>query len=180
MRWQVGKEGGVLERDARAAGGEAGEKADGQAGEARGRAAGMGRDGRGGLTAGWAALGALEGWLHSGNLLESSYSYRSTELAPEPSESAWPPTLRLRSLSPPPSRSISRLRAWTTTQSCRARAAPTFAPCHDIPYLDSDPTDETCSPRLSWHPHCLLSGIARACAVDGPELRLYRPRGSCV
>ena len=33
LRWQVGNEGGVLERDARAAGGEAGEKADGQAGE---------------------------------------------------------------------------------------------------------------------------------------------------
>ena len=54
LRWQVSNEGGVLERDARAAGGEAGEKADGQAGEARGRAAGMGRDGRGGT--GWAGL----------------------------------------------------------------------------------------------------------------------------
>ena len=56
MRWQVGKAGGALVRDARATGGEAGEKADCQAGEARGWAAGMGRDGRGGLTAGWAAL----------------------------------------------------------------------------------------------------------------------------
>ena len=54
LRWQVGKEGGVLERDARAAGGEASEKADGQAGEARGWAAGMGRDGRGGT--GWAGF----------------------------------------------------------------------------------------------------------------------------
>ena len=53
LRWQVGNEGGVLERDARAAGGEAGEKADGQAGEARARAEGMGRDRRGG-TAGLA------------------------------------------------------------------------------------------------------------------------------
>ena len=43
---KVGKEGGVLERDARAAGGEAGEKADGQAEQARRRAAGMGRDAR--------------------------------------------------------------------------------------------------------------------------------------
>ena len=54
LRWQVGKEGGVLERDARAAGGEAGEKAGGQAGEARGWAAGMGRHGRGGT--GWAGF----------------------------------------------------------------------------------------------------------------------------
>ena len=51
LRWQVGKAGGVLVRDARVTGGEEGEKADGEAGEARGRAAGMGRDGRGGL--GW-------------------------------------------------------------------------------------------------------------------------------
>ena len=57
LRWQVGKEGGVLERDARAAGGEAGEKADGQAGEARGWASGMGRDGRGGRL----------GWLRDGD-----------------------------------------------------------------------------------------------------------------
>ena len=54
MRWQVGKAGGVLVRDARVTGGEEGEKADGEAGEARGRAAGMGRDGRGGM--GWASL----------------------------------------------------------------------------------------------------------------------------
>ena len=54
LRWQVGKAGGVLERDARAAGGEAGEKAGGQAGEARGWAAGMGRHGRGGT--GWAGF----------------------------------------------------------------------------------------------------------------------------
>ena len=64
LRWQVGKAGGVLVRDARATGVEAGEKADGQAGEARGRAAGMGRgrarraglgctrESRGGLVAG--------------------------------------------------------------------------------------------------------------------------------
>ena len=48
------KEGGDLERDARAAGGEAGEKAGGQAGEARGWDAGMGRDGRVGT--GWAGF----------------------------------------------------------------------------------------------------------------------------
>ena len=54
MRWQVGKAGGVLVRDARVTGGEEGEKADGEAGEARGRAAGMGRDGRGGT--GWAGF----------------------------------------------------------------------------------------------------------------------------
>ena len=41
LRWQVGKAGGVLVRDVRATGGEAGEKADCQAGEARGWAAGI-------------------------------------------------------------------------------------------------------------------------------------------
>ena len=49
MRWQVGKEGGVLERDARAAGGEAGEKADGQAGEDGWRGLRRGEEGWRGL-----------------------------------------------------------------------------------------------------------------------------------
>ena len=69
LRWQVGKEGGVLERDARAAGGEAGEKADGQAGEARARAAGMGRHWRGGTGCderssrlGDETIGVFDGW----------------------------------------------------------------------------------------------------------------------
>ena len=53
LRWQVGKAGSVVVRDARATGGEAGEKADCQAGEARGWAAGMGRDGRGGTEIGF-------------------------------------------------------------------------------------------------------------------------------
>ena len=46
MRWQVGKEGGVFERDARAAGGEAGEKADGRRERMGGK--GCGGEGRGG------------------------------------------------------------------------------------------------------------------------------------
>ena len=73
----------------------------------------------------------------------------------EPSETAWPPTMRLCSLPPSPSRSISRLRAWTTTQSCRARAAPTFAPCHDMSSL--------------LRHHSCTSTLATAClALHGP------------
>ena len=91
LRWQVGKEGGVLERDARAAGGEAGEKADGQAGEARGRAAGMGRDGRGGK--GWAGFEMATRLLQKANSgISANFALRlfSTLMADAWSRRIWP------------------------------------------------------------------------------------------